>query len=135
MEKRTFRIAMSERCYRFKPDALSSHAPNGPGVYEFVMFDTQLRPIVLYIGVALQSGVRNALAAHLMGNARPTADELSKLSKDVYFDFVASADVSSPDDYRDVAGALIARHRPRLNGACQPPFPGRYREVVLEEAG
>ena len=41
---RKFRIAMSERCFRFKPDALPSHAPHKPGVYEFVTFDAQKNP-------------------------------------------------------------------------------------------
>ena len=39
MSERKFRVMMSERCFRFKPDALPSHAPQKPGVYEFVKND------------------------------------------------------------------------------------------------
>ena len=40
---RKFRIAMSDRCFRFKPDALPSHAPHKPGVYEFELHEPALR--------------------------------------------------------------------------------------------
>lgn len=134
MGKKTFKIVMSERCYRFKPDALPSHAPRAPGVYEFVMFDPQLRPIVLYVGLALPGTVYDALARHMMGGLRPTAEELFRIAKDVYFDFVASSDAASPEELKDVAGALIAKHRPRLNPPGAAPSSGRYSEVAVEEA-
>src|SRR6185369_9940392 len=76
MSKRSFKITMSERCFRFKPDALDSHAPRGPGVFEFVIFDPQVQPIVLF--VAATDSIYSSLANHLMGNAKPTADELFK---------------------------------------------------------
>ncbi|MBI4386447.1 MAG: hypothetical protein HY551_03620 [Elusimicrobia bacterium] len=134
MGARTFRIAMSERCYRFKPDALVPHAPQKPGVYEFVMFDAQLQPIVLFVGLAYPKTLFEALSDHLMGRLRPSAEELFKISKDIYFDYVASADVSSDEEYKDIAGALIAKHQPRLNPAGQAISSGRYGTVALEEA-
>ncbi|MBI3548012.1 MAG: hypothetical protein HY078_03060 [Elusimicrobia bacterium] len=133
MEQRTFKIVMSERCFRFKPDALPSHAPRQPGVYEFVMFDANVQPIVLFVGLALPGTVYDALAAHMMGNIRPSADDLFRISKDIYFDYVASADVSSPEDLKDIAGALVAKHKPRLNPA-EPKFSsGQYAGVQLQE--
>lgn len=135
MEKRTFKIVMSERCYRFKPDALPSHAPRQPGVYEFVMFDPNVQPIVLYVGLALPGTVYDALASHMMGRVRPSADDLFNVNKDIYFDYVAQADVSSPEDLKDIAGALIAKHKPRLNASLPVPSSGKYSEVALEEVG
>jgi len=49
---RTFKVKMSERCFRFKPDALPSHAPPKPGVYEFVTFGADGAAKVLYVGLA-----------------------------------------------------------------------------------
>ena len=130
MSKRTFKITMSERCFRFKPDALDSHAPRGPGVFEFVIFDPQVQPIVLF--VAATESIYSSLANHLMGNAKPTADELFKISKDVYFDYVAASDAESPEDFKDIAGALIRHHKPRLNKG-PVPSSGRFESVELEE--
>lgn len=132
---RVFRIRMSERCFRFKPDALGSHAPKAPGVYEFVTFDEAMKPEVLYVGTALpgEGGtIYEALAAHMMGNVRPSAEDLFKAAPDIYFDYVAESDASSAEDYRDIAGALVARHKPRLNPS-QPPSSGRYASVTVEE--
>lgn len=133
MEK-TFKITMSERCFRFKPDALPNHAPKQSGVYEFVMFDQKMNPIVLYVGLALPGTVYEHLAAHLMGNMRPTGDDLFRIAKDVYFDYVQTADIDSPEDFRDIAAALIAKNKPRLNQA-PAAFSGKYSSVKLEEVG
>jgi len=124
---------MSERCFRFKPDVLPVHAPRRAGVYEFVMFDSRLQPIVLFIGLAYPGTVYEALTRHLMGRARPTAGEMCKLSKDIYFDYVVSADVQSDEDYKDVAGALIVKHKPRLNPPGAAPRSGKYASVHVEE--
>ena len=129
--KRVFKISMSERCYRFKPDALDSHAPRSPGVYEFVIFDPQLQPIVLYVG--LTDSIYASLAKHLMGSIKPTSDELFKISRDVYFDYVAASDAKDADDWKDIAGALIRRHNPRLNAGGAVPSSGRYQEIELDE--
>ena len=130
--KKIFKISMSERCYRFKPDALVSHAPPRPGVYEFVTFDAAKNPVVLYVGLALDRGVSAALGEHFSGKAKPAAEELFAVSKDIYFDYVAWADVGSIEDLKDIAGALIAKHRPKLNPP-EVPSSGRYAEVAVEE--
>ncbi len=130
---RTFKIRMSERCFRFKPDALVNHAPDKPGVYEFVAFDAAGKPEVLYVGLALPPGsVHRALSDHLAGKAEPTADQLFAAAKDVYFDYVADADIESVDDLKDIAGALAAKHKPRLNAAAAPSS-GKYGAVAVEE--
>jgi hypothetical protein len=136
---KTFKIRMSERCYRFKPDALMPHAPRKPGVYEFVTFhekNGKLEPEVLFVGLTPAGGtLHDSIAAHMMGNQRPTAEDLFKAAKDIYFDYVDEADISSEDELKDIAGALMARHNPRLNPATPAPSSGKHTEVTLEEIG
>lgn len=130
---RTFKVTMSERCFRFKPDALPSHAPPKPGVYEFVTFDEQRNGIVLYVGLALEKNVFDCLSEHLSDKREPTAAQLFGAHKDVYFDYVADADIDSLDDLKDIAGALIAKNRPRFNSGSVPSS-GKYSSVSVEEA-
>ena len=134
MTARKFRIAMSERCFRFKEDALPSHAPHKPGVYEFVTFDEKKNAHVLYVGVAIERSVFQALDDHFHNRAVPSAKDLFALSPDIYFDYVASADIAELDELKDVAAALIAKHKPRFN---QGPTPasGRHAAVEVEEVG
>ncbi|MHB2026262.1 MAG: GIY-YIG nuclease family protein [Elusimicrobiota bacterium] len=133
--KKVFKIAMSERCFRFKPDALASHAPPKPGVYEFVTFHPDGAPEVLYVGTALgPENVQDALAAHMDGRAEPTAGKLFAAAKDVYFDYVSDADIESMEDLKDIAGALVAKHKPKFN-ADPAPSSGRYGSVAIEEIG
>ncbi|MBI4371579.1 MAG: hypothetical protein HY552_04700 [Elusimicrobia bacterium] len=133
MAHRKFRVAMSERCYRFKPDALPSHAPHKPGVYEFVTFDADRSARVLYVGVALERSVYQSLDDHWNGRAQPGRAELFAVSPDVYFDYVAAADVADAAELKDIAGALIAKHKPRFN-AGPVPSSGLHASVELEDA-
>lgn len=134
MAARKFRIAMSERCFRFKPDALPSHAPHKPGVYEFVTFDAEKNPQVLFVGVALTGSVYEALAAHMDSKAAPTREQLFGVSPDIYFDYVASADIESADELQDIAGAFVAKHKPRFNTG-PVPTSGKHSSVEVEEVG
>lgn len=136
MAERSFKVRMSERCFRFKPDALGPHAPRVPGVYEFVTFNKAMEPEVLYVGLALPGSgktIFDALAAHLMGNIRPSSEDLFKAAPDVYFDYVAEADTESLDELKDIAGALIARHKPRLQPSTPAPSSGKYSQVSVSE--
>lgn len=133
MAPRKFRIAMSERCFRFKPDALINHAPEKPSVYEFVTFDAQRQPQVLFVGIAEKS-VCATLAAHLNGTASPTAKDLFAAAPDIYFDYVASADIEDLSELKDIAGAFIAKHAPRFNPGPRPSS-GRHAAVEVEEVG
>lgn len=134
---KTFKLTMSERCFRFKPDALPNHAPHQPGVYEFVTFDAQMKPIVLYVGLALPPGpstIFDALSGHMLGEVKPSSEELFKAAKDIYFDYVAAADITHPEDFKDIAGALQTQHKPRFN--TEPaPASGKYAAVKLAEVG
>ena len=131
---RVFRIKKSERCYRLRPDALRAHAPRRPGVYELIAYDSKGQPEVLYVGLALPQTLYDRLVCHLMGNIRPTADELRNPCPEVYFDFIADADIDCPEELKDIAGALIIRHNPRYNLLQNPPSSGKFRNVTLTEA-
>ena len=133
MAARKFRIAMSERCFRFKPDALVNHAPLKPGVYEFVTFDAQRNPQVLFVGVADKS-VHAVLAAHLNGTMTPSAKDLFAVSPDIYFDYVESADIADISELQDIAGVFIAKHAPRFNTGPLPSS-GKHASVEVEEVG
>ena len=133
MSAKTFKVMMSERCFRFKPDALPSHAPQKPGVYEFVTFDESRSAQVLFVGLALDKTVYDCLSAHLMGNQEPTAAQLFGVSKDIYFDYVADADIEAIDDLKDIAGSFIAKHKPKFNTG-PAPSSGKYSSVSVEEA-
>ncbi len=133
MSVRRFRIAMSERCYRFKADALSSHAPREPGVYEFVAFDARMNPRVLFVGVASDRGVRRTLDDHWNDRAAPGRTALFRAASDVYFDYVAVTDAADADELKDIAGALIAKHKPEFNSGPLPSS-GRHAAVEVEEA-
>ena len=135
--KRTFKLKMSERCFRFKPAALGDHAPRKPGVYEFVTFDAHMKPEVLFVGLAIPGHgetLYDAISAHMMGRLRPATEDLFKEAKDVYFDYVDGADVDSPEDFKDICAALIAQHKPRLNPSTPPLTSGKYESVELVEA-
>ncbi len=131
---RKFRVAMSERCFRFKPDALPSHAPHKPGVYEFVTFDAQKNPVVLYVGVALDKPIYQALDDHWNDKAQPGRAELFAVSPDIYFDYVAAADIAEADELKDIAGVFVSKHKPRFNSG-PAPTSGRHAAVEVEEVG
>lgn len=129
---RKFNVRMSERCFRFKPDALPSHAPQKPGVYEFVTFKDGA-PEVLYVGLAMDGGtVFSKLSDHLMGKAEPTAAQLFAAAKDVYFDYVADADIEALDDLKDIAGAFVRKHKPKFNAGQAAYASGKGEAEVVE---
>jgi len=133
---KTFKIRRSERCFRFKPDALMPHAPQKPGVYEFVIFDENVKPQVLYIGLALPGAgetIYKALGDHLMGNIRPSSEDLFKHAEKVYFDTIEGLDLNSLDDYKDIAAALIRDIKPKLNPSTESKSSGTYGDVTLQE--
>lgn len=132
-QKKTFKLVMSERCFRFKPDALPSHAPQKPGVYEFVTFDAAMKPKVLFVGLAFDKTVYECLSEHMMGKREPSSAALFAAAKDIYFDYVADADIDSLDDLKDIAGALAAKHHPKFNPPTLPSS-GKYAEVAVVEA-
>ncbi|OGS05284.1 MAG: hypothetical protein A3G41_00810 [Elusimicrobia bacterium RIFCSPLOWO2_12_FULL_59_9] len=131
---KTFRIVMSERCFRFKPDALFNHAPPLPGIYEFITFDENKQGKTLYVGLALDKSVQDALAEHLSDDRAPGAPDLfGKYPNAVYFDYVVHSDAETPEDLKDIAGELIRKNRPEFNDLQNIPASGRYRQVEIKE--
>ena len=130
-----FHIAMSERCFRFKPDALPSHAPHKPGVYEFVTFDANKNPQVLFVGIATDKAIYQALDDHWNDKAQPGRTELFGVSPDIYFDYVASADISDIEELKDIAGNFITKHKPKFNTGPVPTSGKHGDAVEVEEVG
>ena len=127
---------MSERRYRFEVDNLMPHAPRKPGVYQFTADDERGPGRVLFVGCAIPDKgetIYHALAGHFMGNRRPSKETLLRASPNIYFEHLTDADVSSVEDYLDIAGALIARHKPPLNPDGPSPASGRYGSIELQE--
>ena len=131
---RVFRIRMSECRYRLAAENVTAHAPRKPGVYRILCYDEKLACEVLYVGLGLPT-VHHALADQVMGNIRPTAGDLAKGGRELYFEFAVSADVESDDEYKDIAAALILRDKPRMNSSARPPTSGRHGRVEAKEEG
>jgi hypothetical protein len=134
MTQRVFRVSMSERCFPFETDSLLAHAPRRGGVYEIIGYGKSPDPEVLYVGLACPGTIFDRLAAHLMGKIRPTGEDLSRAGREVFFDFVAGPQDAGPEDWKDIAGALMIRHNPRFNLLDNPPSSGRYASVRVEES-
>jgi hypothetical protein len=130
MPDHTIRIVMSDRCFRFKPDAIPGHAPAAPGVYEFVTFDEKQQAKVLYVGLATTT-IQGCLVEHMMGTRKPTADDLFGKHQNVYFDYVAKASAKSPDDFKGIASALMEKHKPPFNTEPAPGKPAAIEEVEI----
>jgi hypothetical protein len=129
---RVFRIRMCERRYRLAAENVSAHAPRAPGVYRVLCCDERISCETLYVGVGLPT-LRRALADQVMGNVRPSAAELAKGGRELYFEFSVEADVESPEEYKDIAAALRRRDRPRMNSSAPPPTSGRHGKVEVRE--
>ena len=128
---KTVRLKMSDRCFRFKPDALFSHAPASPGVYEFVTFDSAQNPKVVFVGLALERSIRDCLQEHLDGTRKPAGSELFSRYPNLYFDYVERASIGSPEEWGPVAEALRHKHKPELNEANPAESPVELREVEI----
>ncbi|MBI4056481.1 MAG: hypothetical protein HY399_02930 [Elusimicrobia bacterium] len=128
-----FKIRMSERCFRFKPDALGSHAPHTPGVYEFVTFDSQQQPKIVYIGLALDLTIQECLRDHLLNKREPTATQLFSKYPNIYFDYVTQANIKIPMEWKDIAGELIQKNKPELNGSAPIPSSGKHQKIEITE--
>lgn len=131
MTERIFKYCMSPRCFRYREDAVLSHAPQAPGVFEFVTFDADNRAQVLYVGLAAQNIARE-LAEHLEGKRSPSIQELLAKYPNLYFDYVDWSDAQHPEDLKDIAALLYEQHHPAHN--AQPlAGTGRYSKVSLRE--
>ncbi|PCI37162.1 MAG: hypothetical protein COB53_07320 [Elusimicrobia bacterium] len=104
-------------------------------MYKFLTFDAEMKPEVLYIGLGIPGqgeSIHDAVASHMMGNTRPNTEDLLKAANDIYFEYV-DADIEDPEEFKDIAGALIKKHKPRLNPSMAPPSTGKHGPITLEE--
>ena len=131
MSERVFRYKMSPRCFRYREDAIMSHAPGAPGVFEFVTFGEDQKAQVLYIALASRS-IAEDLKAHWAGALNPTVPDLLQKYPNLYFDYVEWSDAKNLEDLKDIASALCREHRPPHNGVPLPAS-GRPGPVVLKE--
>src|SRR3954466_439752 len=101
-----FELWMSERSYRYKEEALYSHAPQTPGIYQLVTFDEQQNGTILYLGLTLDKSIFDALYEHWRGQRQPTVQDLLAKYPNLYFGYVAQADVQTPEDWKDLFYAM-----------------------------
>ena len=131
MPEKTFRYCMSPRCFRYREDAIMSHAPQTPGIFEFVTFDANNQAKILYVGLAVQ-GIAQELSEHLRGMKLPSVKELLEKYPNLYFDYVDWTEAKDVEDLKDIAASLWEHHHPPHSP--QPLLgSGRYQKVILQE--
>lgn len=130
---KTYHVRNSERCFRFKPDAFYSHAPDRPGIYELVTFDAAKNAQVLFVGAAFDKTIRACLEEHATGERAPAASDLLSRHANLYFDYLDQTDAKSREDAQDIYWWLVQKHKPVYNEAAVAPS-GRYPSVdVIED--
>jgi hypothetical protein len=129
-----FSVWMAERSFRFKEEALYSHAPQKPGIYQLVTFDAQGNGTILYMALTLEKSVFDALYEHWRGDRLPSAQELLGQYPSLYFGYVAEApDVKSPEDWKDLFYAMVQAEKPSLMKLDEVKPTGRYSEVTYKD--
>ena len=131
--ERTYRIRNSEKCYRYKPEAFMSHAPENRGIYELVTFDENQNARVLYVGAAFTEGIRACLEKHEAGTLAPAAKDLLQNYPNLYFDYLSEMDAKSKDDAQDIYWWLVQKHQPPFNDIPATKSSGRYASVNVVE--
>ncbi len=127
-----FDVWMAERSYRYKEEALYSHAPQKPGIYQLVTFDEQQNGVILFIGLAEKS-IFDSLYQHWRGELPPSVQELLSKYANLYFGYVAEADVKSAEDLQDLYYAMVQAEKPTLVDPAQVKPSGRYSEVTYKD--
>ena len=134
--KRTYRIRNSEKCFRFKPEALENHGPTTKGIYELVTFDDNQNPTVLYVGAAFSKSIKECLEGHLNGTLNPSMTELLNKYPNLYFDYLTELqNTKTADDAQDIYWWLVNKHKPPYNdfNSIQPSSrPGQIEIIELD---
>lgn len=133
METKEFGIWQSERSYRYKEEALYSHAPQTPGIYELVTFDTQQKPKVVYAGWSKEKSIFDALYAHWRGDLAPTVQELLSRYPNLYFSYIVDSDAKTPEDLQDLFWAIVQSDKPELVDASSVKPTGRYSSITVKD--
>jgi len=124
---------MAERSFRYKEEALYSHAPQTPGIYQIVAFDEQQNGTILYIGLTLDKSVFDALYEHWRGQREPSVQNLFTKYPNLYFGYVAQSDAKTPEDWQDLLYAMIQAEKPTLIDPTTVKPSGRYSEVTYKD--
>jgi hypothetical protein len=124
---------MAERSFRYKEEALYSHAPQKPGIYQLVTFDEQQNGTILYIGLTLDKTIFDALYEHWRGDRSPTVQELLAKYPNLYFGYVAEANTKSPEDWKDLYWAMVQTDKPTLVDPASVQHTGRYSEITYKD--
>jgi hypothetical protein len=130
---RSYHIRNSEKCYRFKPEAIVNHAPHNKGIYELVTFDDNQNPTVLYVGAAFEKTMNECLEGHLNGTLQPIAHDLFGRYPNLYFDFIAEMNAKSLDDAKDIYWWLVNKYKPEYNDLAATSHSGRDGEITVDE--
>jgi hypothetical protein len=131
---RQFDVWMAERSFRFKEEALYSHAPQAPGIYQLVTFDAQGNGTILYIALTLDKSIFDALYEHWRGERQPAVQDLLARYPSLYFGYVASApDAKTPEDWKDLYYAMVQAEKPTLQKLDDVKPTGRYSEVTYKD--
>jgi hypothetical protein len=112
---RTYKVRNSAKCFRFKPDAFFSHAPDRKGIYELVTFDDAQNARVLFVGAAFDATIQKCLEGHADGTRAPAANELLAQYPNLYFDYLEEMNARTIDDAQDIYWWLVQKHRPPFN--------------------
>jgi hypothetical protein len=130
---KTYTIMNSEKCYRFKPDAFCSHAPENRGIYELVTFNEKQEQQVLFVGAAFSKGIRASLEGHADGTISPDGRALIEKHGNLYFDYLIRLDAKSQEDAQDIYWWLVQKHKPLYNNIADISHSNRYNTINVVE--
>ena len=133
MVTKEFGIWQSERSYRFKEEALYSHAPQSPGIYELVCFDAEQKPKVVFADWAKDISIFDALWEHWKGEKKPVVQELLARYPNLYFSFIVDSDAKTPEDMQDLFYAVVQADKPELVDPAAVKPTGRYSEITVKD--
>lgn len=128
-----FEIWSSERSYRFKEEAIHSHAPQAPGIYELVTFDKNQNGSVVFMGLTLDKPLFAVLYEHWRGERQPAVRDLLAKYPNLYFSFVAESSAQGDDDWKDLFWAMCQAEKPLLMDLSQVQPTGRYEAITFKD--
>ena len=130
---RTFGYWPSERCFRYKEEAMHNHAPQKSGIYEFVTFDEQQKPKVVFASLVTDATIFKALFEHWEGNRKPAVQDLLKQLPNLYFSYVVESDAQTPEDLQDLFYGIVQEDKPETTEPAVVKPTGRYSEIKVKD--
>jgi len=121
-----------QRSFRYKEEALYSHAPQTPGIYQLVTFDEQQNGVILYIGLASEKTIFDALYEHWRGDRQPTVQDLLAKYPNLILGMSLKADIKDKDDLKDLYWAMSRRKNLPCRILKAFSTSGRYSEITYK---